>query len=135
MATFAERLRKLRNEKDITLDELAEILETTKATLSRYENSLREPKAEFVQRVANYFNVTTDYIMGQSDFRESADEWWEKDETPSDIDLEDFIKNSSNIKLMGNPLDEKAKKDVLIFLRAAHQMIKEKRKNEAGEKE
>lgn len=49
MATFSDRLRELRKERDITLDELAEILGTTKATLSRYENNLREPKAEFVE--------------------------------------------------------------------------------------
>lgn len=134
MATFADRLRELRREKGITLDELAEILQTTKATLSRYENSLREPKAEFVQRVANFFDVSTDYMMGQSDVRESVKKWWEKDEEPSEVELEKFIREKSNIKLMGDPLDEDAKNDVLMFLRAAHQLIKEKRKAEEEDK-
>lgn len=44
MATFADRLRKLRKEKNITLDELVEIIETTKATLHKYNNSRREQK-------------------------------------------------------------------------------------------
>lgn len=130
MATFAERLRQLRNEKDITLDELAAIFGTTKATLSRYENDLRVPKAEFVKKAAGFFNVSTDYIMGQTDVREQK--WWEKDEPPADIELEEFIRNNSNIKLMGNPLDDKSKDDVIMFLRAAHELIKEKSKTSKG---
>lgn len=54
MATFSDRLRELRKERNVTLEELAKILGTTKATLSRYENNLREPKAEFVEMLANY---------------------------------------------------------------------------------
>ncbi|RFM18536.1 XRE family transcriptional regulator [Clostridium botulinum] len=50
MVTFGERLRKARNLKDITLDKMADDLQTTKATLSRYENNLREPKADFVKK-------------------------------------------------------------------------------------
>lgn len=130
MATFAERLRQLRNEKDITLDELAAIFGTTKATLSRYENDLRVPKAEFVKKAAGFFNVSTDYIMGQTDVREQK--WREKDEPPADIELEEFIRNNSNIKLMGNPLDDKSKDDVIMFLRAAHELIKEKSKTSKG---
>ncbi len=130
MATFAERLRQLRNEKDITLDKLAAIFGTTKATLSRYENDLRVPKAEFVKKAADFFNVSTDYIMGQTDVREQK--WWEKEEPPADIELEEFIRNNSNIKLMGNPLDDKSKDDVIMFLRAAHELIKEKRKTKAN---
>ena len=41
MATFGERLRKLREEKRLTQEQLAKILGTTKATLSRYENNQR----------------------------------------------------------------------------------------------
>ncbi|MBY6950301.1 helix-turn-helix domain-containing protein [Clostridium botulinum] len=67
MVTFGERLRNTRNSKDITLDKMAEDLQTTKATLSRYENNLREPKADFVKKIAEYLNVNLDYLLGSSD--------------------------------------------------------------------
>ncbi len=43
MVTLNTRIKQLRVEKDITLEELADILGTTKSTLSRYENNLRIP--------------------------------------------------------------------------------------------
>jgi transcriptional regulator with XRE-family HTH domain len=71
MTTFAERLRQLRKEKGLTLEQLAQALATTKATLSRYENNERKPKAEFVQQLAGYFHVSVDYLLGRTDIRNS----------------------------------------------------------------
>lgn len=69
MATFKDRLKQLRLEKKITLDRMADDLNTTKASLSRYENGLRDPKTEFLNELANYFGVTVDFLMGRSDAR------------------------------------------------------------------
>ncbi|MCY6354397.1 helix-turn-helix domain-containing protein [Clostridium sp. ZS2-4] len=65
MVTFGERLRSERTRKNISLEELAKELNTTKATISRYENNLREPKIEFIKQIADYFNCSTDYLLGR----------------------------------------------------------------------
>ena len=65
--TFGKRMKLLRIEIGITLDEMATRLQTTKSTLSRYENGLRNPKGEFVSRVADFFCVSVDYLMGKSE--------------------------------------------------------------------
>lgn len=50
------------------------------------------------------------------------------------MELLEFIEKHSNLRLMGNPLDEEAKDDILLFLRAAHEHIKrEKEKKKAAE--
>lgn len=67
MSIFGQRLKLLRTKKNITLEYLAEQIQTTKATLSRYENSKRIPNIEFAKKVADYFGVTTDYLYGASD--------------------------------------------------------------------
>jgi transcriptional regulator with XRE-family HTH domain len=67
MVTFGERMKMLRNEKGITLDELSSAIFTTKATLSRYENSKRTPNIHFAVKVAEYFGVTTDFLYGITD--------------------------------------------------------------------
>lgn len=69
MATFSQRMRELRKEKNITLEKLAEMLKTTKATLSRYENGKRIPNIEFVEELAKIFNVSVDYLLGKTDIR------------------------------------------------------------------
>ncbi len=67
MTVFSERLKRLRGFKNKTLDELAKDLETTKTTLSRYENSKRVPDALFIKKLADYFKVSSDYLLGLSD--------------------------------------------------------------------
>ncbi|MFL0198334.1 helix-turn-helix domain-containing protein [Clostridium sp. WILCCON 0269] len=79
MATFNERMKELRKEKNITLQELANVLNTTKSTLSRYENNLRIPNADFINLLAKYFNVTVDYLLGNSDNRTNPNP---KEDTP-----------------------------------------------------
>ncbi|MGH4121637.1 MAG: helix-turn-helix domain-containing protein [Clostridium sp.] len=69
MVTFGDRLKTERNRKQITLEIMAEDLKTTKATLSRYENSLREPKVDFVKQIADYLQCSTDYLLGRTDNR------------------------------------------------------------------
>ncbi|WP_422446022.1 helix-turn-helix domain-containing protein [Thermoanaerobacterium sp. DL9XJH110] len=132
MESIGDKIRRLREQKGLTQKQLAELIGTTEASLSRYENNLREPKAEIISRLANALGVSADYLLGKS---EEDKPWWEKDEPPTDIELEEFIKNNSNIKLMGNPLDEKTKDDVIMFLRAAHEFIKQKRKAEESAEE
>lgn len=127
MESIGSRIKEVREQKGLTQKQVAEEVGITEATLSRYENDLREPKAEIVSKLAKALGVSSDFLLGKTNVQQP---WWEKDGEPTDIELEDFIKNNSNIKLMGNPLDEDAKDDVLMFLRAAHQLIKEKRKAE-----
>lgn len=61
---FGERLRKLRREKDVVLVDLAKHLDTTQSTLSKYENGQRIPNIDVLEKIAKYFNVSTDYLIG-----------------------------------------------------------------------
>jgi transcriptional regulator with XRE-family HTH domain len=97
VATFSDRLKKLRKEKGITLDKMAEDLGTTKSTLSRYENGKREPKIFLIKEIANYFNVSIDYLLGRADKRQLDDEKIEiiRQTIDDDPDLLEFWNNIS----------------------------------------
>jgi repressor LexA len=71
MATFSKRMKDLRKQRNITLDDLAIALNTTKATLSRYENDLRTPNIDFIRLISDYFKVQVDYLLGRSDVKNS----------------------------------------------------------------
>ncbi|APU61249.1 XRE family transcriptional regulator [Clostridium botulinum] len=98
MVTFGERLRKARNLKDITLDKMADDLQTTKATLSRYENNLREPKADFVKKIAEYLNVNIDYLLGSSDNMYSNKNKHSENITSATMELLKNLINDGTIK-------------------------------------
>lgn len=64
---FGERLRSLREEKKITQKELAKLFKIAESTVSMYERGEREPNFEIVNKIANFFNVSADYLLGRTD--------------------------------------------------------------------
>src|SRR5690625_2724058 len=61
------RLRKLRDSKKLSQPELAEKFGLTKYQISRYENGESNPDPDVIIKLASFFEVTTDYLMGHSD--------------------------------------------------------------------
>lgn len=61
------RLKELRKNKRLTLDDIYEDTNIKRATFSNYENGKTEPKLETWQKLANYFNVSVPYLQGVSD--------------------------------------------------------------------
>ena len=61
------RLRELRNSKGISQLKLAMALNTTQNTISRYETGEREPGIEELIRLADYFQVSVDYLLERTD--------------------------------------------------------------------
>jgi len=60
------RLRQLRNARNLTLTQLAKELGTTPMTISRYENNQRQPDNEMLNKIANYFEVSTDFLLDRT---------------------------------------------------------------------
>lgn len=65
-----KRLRALREEKNITQEELGKILGTSHVTIGRYENGERIPKLDILIDLANYFEASLDYLLFRSDKKE-----------------------------------------------------------------
>ena len=64
---FNTKLRELRNYKGITQAELAKHLDVTQQAIGRWEKAITSPDYETLKKLAAYFNVTTDYLLGLSD--------------------------------------------------------------------
>lgn len=68
MTTIGKRIKALREDMDLSQKELAVKANITEATLSRYENDLREPKVSVIIRLARELNTTTDFLLGVSEY-------------------------------------------------------------------
>lgn len=62
---FPDRLRSLRERKKKTQQDIADVLGITRPAYTAYESGSRKPDYEKVQQLAQYFDVTIDYLMGQ----------------------------------------------------------------------
>ena len=72
MATFNERLRDLRKTSGLTQKQLSQDLALGESTVSMYEQGSREPDFELLTRIADYFNVDVNYLLGRIDAGEFA---------------------------------------------------------------
>ena len=61
---FGQRLLNLLQKQNITQKQLADKVNTTEATLSRYISGDREPKADMLANIATALNTTSDYLLG-----------------------------------------------------------------------
>lgn len=62
--SYYQRIRDLREDKDLTQNELVKILNMHKTTYTNYEQGKREPPFEFIIRLAQFYEVSVDYIAG-----------------------------------------------------------------------
>lgn len=63
------RLRELRQEKKLSQADVAEFLQISRQAYNFYETGKREPDNETLQKLASFFNVSTDYLLGRTDER------------------------------------------------------------------
>lgn len=66
---FSERLRKERKLKGLSQSELGEIFNLSKQTISSYENGGSFPGQEVLKELADFFDVSVDYLLGRTDIR------------------------------------------------------------------
>lgn len=81
-------LMELRKEKNIGQKELAAYLQLSTGTISNYENGVHSPDLNTLCKLADYFDVTTDYLLNRTSYRYTSkkmDQHLNKDYTLSDV--------------------------------------------------
>ena len=68
MKIFAQRLKELRIQQNYSQQYMADKLHIRQQSYSRYESGLGEPSLETLRSIALLFNVSTDFLLGLSDF-------------------------------------------------------------------
>lgn len=61
---FFKRLGDLRQDHDMTQQEVADVLHCKREVYRRYEKGLREIPVSYAIRLANYYEVSVDYLLG-----------------------------------------------------------------------
>lgn len=96
---FSNKLKNLRKKSGLTQAELSEKLGIGQSTIGMYESNIRRPSYEVIKKIADYFNVTVDYLISDNDI-ENID------------DTDDLISFSQKIK----NLSPKQKEQVRTFI-------------------
>lgn len=68
-----KKIKELRNEHNITMKKLGEIVGVSESAISQYENGKRQPDIETLKVFADFFNVSIDYLLGKTELRNPLD--------------------------------------------------------------
>ncbi len=64
---IGQRIKELRLERGLSLQKLAEAIGVDKHAIIYWENEINEPKANYIVKLATFFNVSADYLLGLTD--------------------------------------------------------------------
>jgi transcriptional regulator with XRE-family HTH domain len=106
---LGDRLKALRQETGKTQESVANDLKLTRASYSHFENNRNQPDGETLIALANYYNVTTDYLLGNN----QAPEWATEKDT---IDLGNFLNDNAKFAYNGSSLTDEEKEKLRIAL-------------------
>lgn len=120
---FGKRLRLLRQNKKLTQKELAKLINISESAVGMYERDEREPSFDLINKIAGFFEVTTDYLLGRSDQPEFSKA---QSDFIKDVSLSiDELKEKYNLIIDGESATNEELMGAIAFIRASR-MIKEK---------
>ena len=90
-----ERLKLLREEKQISQQKLAEHIGTNQQNIHRYEHGYYEPDIGTLKRMAAFFNISVDYLIGNADLRHKIESLEKFDLNEREADLIERYRNLS----------------------------------------
>lgn len=126
---FGLRLRALRNEKKLTQNELGKLLNVSGKTIGTWERDSRQPNIEAINKLASIFDVTTDYLLGNSNEKQPQKYYDLSDKEKNDIAIQaeklmEGIETGNNLNFYGEPATKEQKDRILIAIKTAMEMNK-----------
>lgn len=67
--SFGTNLKKIRQDNDLTQDELAKKINTSRSNIANYENDKNMPSIDILEKLSEVFNCSIDYLLGKSDIK------------------------------------------------------------------
>jgi len=89
---YGERLKKLRERKKLSQQQLADRLKINRSTYARYELGQTQPDFETLEKLADFFEVSTDYLLGRTDIKSTKVAGKEVELSPEEYKLFEELK-------------------------------------------
>lgn len=126
MSTFGTRLKRLRINKDMTQQDFAEHFDLNKSSISKYEKDKNLPENQLLMEIADYFNVSVDYLLCRTNNSTSLNDAKLKSEGCQDPaeQLSKPLEMKDLMGLFGYALaSPDAKKEILDFINFKQEVL------------
>lgn len=128
--TVGSRIADLRSNSHMSQFQLAKVLKIGTSTLGMYETDKREPSPKVLRRIADYFDVSTDYLLGRTE-KEHYYDLTGKEKKDIGVQAEKLmqgIESGHDLNFYGEPATEEQKSRLLIAVQTAMEMNKKEAK-------
>ena len=121
--TLVDKIRTLARQRDMSLPQLEQELGLGNGTISRWRNS--SPNTEKLQKIADYFNVSMDYLLGREKYLTHKDE---KDISKILEYTREQLLSQEGLMFDGDPASPEAVDSILAAMQIGMEMAKKKNK-------
>ena len=127
MNMFSVRLKAMRKERKETQEDIARLLKVQRTTVGEYERGNIRPPMDKMKVLADHFEVSVDYLMGNTNFQTAEER---NEESPNDVSkamkkiLEDLQKNQHAMMFDGEVLDDESRELLISSLEQSLRMGK-----------
>lgn len=124
---FSVRLKAMRKERKETQEDIARLLKVQRTTIGEYERGNIRPPMDKMKILADHFEVSVDYLMGNTNFQTAEER---NEESPNDVSkamkkiLEDLQKNQHAMMFDGEVLDDESRELLISSLEQSLRMGK-----------
>ena len=137
MNILSSRLKQLREEKEVMQKEIAAYLNISASAYGFYEQGKRTPTPEILSKLASYFNVTTDYLLGRDTTSNNVNDIELNDKDKKDIEKTfkktmEMLRKQDGLMLSGDPVTEESLdvlEDTVLFAIEQAKKINKKKFN------
>jgi len=123
LLTLVDKIRTLARQRDMSLPQLEQELGLGNGTISRWRNS--SPNTEKLQKIADYFNVSMDYLLGREQYLTHKDE---KDISKILEQTKEQLLSQEGLMFDGDPASPEAVDSILAAMQIGMEMAKKKNK-------
>lgn len=127
MNMFSVRLKAMRKDRKETQEDIARLLKVQRTTVGEYERGNIRPPMDKMKVLADHFEVSVDYLMGNTNFQTAEER---NEESPNDVSkamkkiLEDLQKNQRAMMFDGEVLDDESRELLISSLEQSLRMGK-----------
>ena len=123
-----KNLKLLRKQHNLSQKETGNIFHASQNTVSQWENGTRKPSYDIIQEIADYFDVSVDYLLGR---QEQLPELNSKDKREIQEILDDTeqqLLSQDGLMFDGSPATEEDVQKIIMAMQMGMEMIKKENK-------
>ncbi|WP_079479686.1 helix-turn-helix domain-containing protein [Halobacillus salinus] len=125
---FSERLKKLRKERGLSQESLASAADIPRGSIAHYERGVKRlPEYDRLFKLADYFGVSVDYLIGRSDYRKYTKDELDFVDDSQELSVQE-LQEKYKLTLDGKPATKEELEGAIAFIRSLRGIGKDEKK-------